>query len=179
MALMSEMPVRIRPVAKEDCPLIFKWAADPVTRQLSFHSEPIQWEEHLQWFERVIHEPHSVFVMAEWLQNGRWIPVGQVRIAQDGIVSISIAPEYRGRRLARPALQGAVGSYRARFPGKALTAYIKPENRASQSVFRQAGFEYTGEAEVSGQSCERYEYWRSDAGVKPGSVEGGGHVQDR
>jgi UDP-2,4-diacetamido-2,4,6-trideoxy-beta-L-altropyranose hydrolase len=178
VALMSEIPIRVRPVSQQDCALLFTWANDPVTRQMSFHSDPIQWAEHQQWFVQVTHEPHSVFVIAEWLKEGRWIPIGQARIAQDGIVSISIAPEYRSQRLARPALQAAVACYRARFPEKVLTAYIKPENRASQGIFRQAGFEYRGEAGVWGQACLKYEYRPSGNGVERDSVEGDGHVQD-
>ena len=178
-ALMSGLQVRVRPVSNEDCALLFQWATDPLTRQMSFHSDPIRWEEHQQWFEQVTHEPHSMFLVAEWLQKGRWIPVGQVRIAQDGIVSISIAPEYRGRRLAWPTLQAAVARYHACFPEKVLTAYIKPENRASQRVFRQAGFEYTGEAEVSGQSCLKYEYQPPSSRVERDSGERGGYVYDR
>jgi UDP-2,4-diacetamido-2,4,6-trideoxy-beta-L-altropyranose hydrolase len=177
-ALMSQMPVRIRSVSRDDCALLFSWANDPLTRQMSFHSHPIQWAEHQQWFEQVTHEPHSVFVIAEWLQNGRWLPVGQARITQDGIVSISVAAEYRSQRLARPALQAAVACYRARSPEKVLTAHIKPENRASQRVFQQAGFEYKGEAEIWGQPCLAYEYRPSGNGVERGSVRGDGHVQD-
>jgi UDP-2,4-diacetamido-2,4,6-trideoxy-beta-L-altropyranose hydrolase len=176
---LSEAQVRVRPVAKEDCGLLFEWANDPVTRQMSFHSDPIGWEEHQRWFDWVTQEPHSVFVIAEWLHRGKWIPVGQARIAREGIVSMSIAPQYRSRKLARPALQGAVAWYRARFPEQRLTAYIKSENSASQKLFRQAGFEYTGKAEVSGQSCLGYEYQPSGAGAERGSVEGYGHVQNR
>jgi UDP-2,4-diacetamido-2,4,6-trideoxy-beta-L-altropyranose hydrolase len=174
--LLGKVPVRIRPASEEDCALLFQWANDPLTRQMSFHPNPIRWEDHVLWFERLSRSLDVLLLIAERWSEGRWAPVGQVRIDVEGVVSISISSEHRGQGFARPTLQAAITSCEARFPGKTLTAYIKPENGVSQAVFRRAGFLCIDEVQVSGQSCLRYVYRQQGKGLDEGIPKGDGHV---
>lgn len=151
--LLAQGAVRARPVARSDCELLFGWANDSLTRRMSFRPRPIAWEEHTRWFERVLGDPEMRLLVGEAWEAAAWVPCGQVRVDADGTVSLAVAPRFRGRGLAAPLLRTAVLEARAQGRGRQLTAYIKPENAASQRVFAQAGFQVVGDAEVLGQAC--------------------------
>jgi UDP-2,4-diacetamido-2,4,6-trideoxy-beta-L-altropyranose hydrolase len=155
---VRQFAVCVRPAAPGDRGTLFRWANDPLTRQMSFRPEPIPWPDHVAWFDRVVGDPDVLLLVAEkWAPEG-WTGVGQVRIDGDGSVGISVAPDHRGRGLSRPVLQAAVGAFRARFPERGLVAYVKPENAPSHRIFAQAGFQQVGPAERMGQACVRYVY---------------------
>jgi RimJ/RimL family protein N-acetyltransferase len=148
--------LRARPAVFQDAPSLFQWVNDPLTRQMSFYSEPIPWENHLQWLEKVLATPQRSLLIVEIWQNERWVAAGQVRFDEDGTVSIGLAPELRGKRLALPVLQTAVAFYYTCHPQKQLVAYIKPDNTPSQKIFTQAGFALAGSAEVAGNLCLKF-----------------------
>jgi UDP-2,4-diacetamido-2,4,6-trideoxy-beta-L-altropyranose hydrolase len=156
--LLHQAVVRARCATESDSELLFVWANDPLTRRMSFHSEPIPWEDHQRWFGHVLEDPHVLLIVVETWEAGSWVPVGQVRIDRNGTTSIALALAHRGRRLGPPALQVSVALARARTPGRQLVAYIKPENQASQRVFSQTGFRKMGLVEVLQQPCLRYLY---------------------
>ena len=155
--LSGGVVVRVRPAEQADVRLVFEWANDPLTRAMSFHPEPISWAEHERWFRRAMSTAALLFLIVEVEEGEAWTPCCQVRIDQDGTVSISIAPGYRSRGLAVPALRAAMVHSRQR-GRRELKAFIKPENERSQKIFCQAGFEPVGEAEISGQRCLAYIY---------------------
>jgi spore coat polysaccharide biosynthesis predicted glycosyltransferase SpsG/RimJ/RimL family protein N-acetyltransferase len=168
-ALLRAAAVRVRPAEPSDRELLYQWANDPLTRQMSFGTAQIAWDEHVAWFERVTADPHSGPAIAEAWLDGGWKPVGQVRIeapdnaglasgARPSVVSIGLGPKYRGHGLARPVLQAAVGARRAQFPCERLVAHIRPDNAPSLRIFAQVGFALVGSAEVMGQACLRFEY---------------------
>jgi L-amino acid N-acyltransferase YncA len=125
---------------------------------MSFRPEPIPWEEHERWYERVLGDPQVLLMVGEAWEAGAWVPVGQVRMDGDGTVSLGLESRFRGRRLAGPLLRTGVLVARARKPGRKLFAHIKHENAASRHVFEQVGFRFDGRAEVLGQACGRYRY---------------------
>lgn len=149
--------VRVRPAGAADARRIFDWANDPVTRAMSFHPDPISWTEHEGWFRRVTSDPGVLLFIAEVEEGEGWAPCGQVRIDEDGTVSLAIAPRHRGRGLAVPALRAAV-AHAGQRGHRELTAYVKPENERSRKVFSEAGFDRAGQTEVRGQLCLRYIY---------------------
>ncbi len=162
-AMLGQDPVRVRPAEEEDATLLFEWANDPLTRAMSFHSDPISRPEHERWFRRVMSSAGVLLLIAEVEQGEDWVPCGQVRIDKDGTTSISIAPRYRDRRLALPALRAAL-IYAGQHGHQELKAFIKPENERSHRIFCQAGFQSAGQAEAYGQLCLAYVYrypWRA------------------
>jgi spore coat polysaccharide biosynthesis predicted glycosyltransferase SpsG/L-amino acid N-acyltransferase YncA len=155
--MLAQPTLRARPAREEDARLLFEWANDPLTRAMSFHSEPISWAEHDQWFGRVTSQARTLMLIIEVDQGAGWAPCGQVRIDEDGTISLSVAPRYRNRRLALPALRAAMAYGRQR-GCQEFRALIKPENERSQRVFVQAGFESKGQAEACGAPCLAYVY---------------------
>jgi len=156
--LIGQGAVRARAATLSDRDLLFAWANDPLTRQMSFRPQPIDWEEHVRWNERVLGDPGVLLMVGEAWEAGAWVPMGQVRIDGDGTVSLGLAPRLRGRRLAGPLLRTVVLAARARTPGRRLVAFIKPENAASRRVFEQVGFRLEGQVELLGQACGSFGY---------------------
>lgn len=157
--MICDSTLRVRSARMGDMRRVFEWANDRLTRQMSFHSDPIPWKTHQAWFNRVIGDPKTRLMIVESHKEGRdtWCPIGQVRVDADGSVSISLDPAFRGRGLSLCALQKAIQYFQREWGGKrSLKAYIKPNNRASRTIFTEAGFEFVSEAVVANQSCLEY-----------------------
>jgi len=176
---MERYPLSVRPATWDDLELLLRWANDPLARKMSFHSHPISWEEHQHWFARVMGDPDTHLLIVELREADRQIRIGQVRLDPDGTVSISLAPEYRGRRLALPALRTGLACLGKPDHVETFTAYIKPENHPSQKVFAQAGFRLAGWAEVAGEPCLKYVYRLPAGGEAEVPDRGEDHADDR
>ena len=124
-----------------DARLYFDWANDPETRQQSFNSEPIIWENHEAWFARKIIDRKVLLLVLETADD---VPVGQVRFEKqaDGevIIGVSVDAKFRGRGLATQLVTEACRVCRNRWGNVPVTAYIKTENFASVRAFERAGF---------------------------------------
>ena len=155
-AMLARPAMRARLADRGDVALLFRWANDPLVRQMSFHSDPIGWEEHQQWLSRVLASPEVLLFVVELHNQAGWQPLGQVRIDADGTTSFSLASEYRGLRLAAPVLQTALAHQRVSCGPRTLIAYIKPDNLPSSQVFVKVGFQFESHAQVAGQPCGRY-----------------------
>lgn len=129
----------LRSATADDVDLLFKWANDPDTRRHSFTSGPIPYEEHVRWFSAVlVSSDHLVRIGMRGSE-----PLGVVRLARQGseaVVSITVAPEHRGRGVGT-ALTAAL----TRDPAvhefcERVAAYVKPQNVASRRLFAACGF---------------------------------------
>ncbi|RPI48332.1 MAG: UDP-2,4-diacetamido-2,4,6-trideoxy-beta-L-altropyranose hydrolase, partial [Chloroflexi bacterium] len=79
--MLGRAVVRARQARDTDARLVFEWANDPLTRAMSFHSEPIPWSDHERWFRRVTSPQGGVVLLiVEVEQDEGWVPCGQVRI---------------------------------------------------------------------------------------------------
>jgi RimJ/RimL family protein N-acetyltransferase len=130
--------VRLREATAGDARLLFHWRNDPQTREASLRSEPVAWNDHVEWLARVLADPARALYVAEDDRGA----LGTVRLdAGDGgaVVSITIAPDRRGEGLATPLV--AAACERA---GGPVVAIIKPTNTRSVRAFEQAGFRRIG-----------------------------------
>jgi RimJ/RimL family protein N-acetyltransferase len=130
--------VRLREATADDARLLFQWRNDPQTRAASLDSEPVAWEDHVGWLDRVLADPARALYVADDDRGA----LGTVRLdAGDGaaVVSITIAPDRRGEGLATPLV--AAACERA---GGPVVAIIKPTNTPSIRAFEQAGFRRSG-----------------------------------
>ncbi len=137
---MAAFPLHLRRAAVTDGNRLYEWANDPLTRRMSFSSEPIPWDIHVEWLARRLADPDCRLFVVE---NQDGLAVGQVRLDRDGpraTLSFSLAPEVRGQGLAARLVRlAAVDSLMA---GWCLTvdAWVRPENIPSAAAFRRAGF---------------------------------------
>ena len=48
--------IRLRRVREEDSRLLWEWVNDRVVRSTSLNSEPIPWENHVNWFAQKLND---------------------------------------------------------------------------------------------------------------------------
>jgi spore coat polysaccharide biosynthesis predicted glycosyltransferase SpsG/RimJ/RimL family protein N-acetyltransferase len=127
----------VRPATEADSALLLAWRNDPETRAWSRTTDPVAPGDHQAWLDRSLHNPDRRLLVAE--QDHK--PVGTVRFDRDGRhweVSITVAPEARGRKLAVPILLAAE---RVLEPHVTVRACVHRDNAASRSLFRRAGYQ--------------------------------------
>lgn len=151
VACMREGMLTLRQAREADCRLLWEWANDPQVRSVSFTSDPIPWEDHAAWFRKKLRDAGCRIYIAA-LADGR--PVGQARCEMRGaeaVLSVSLDSGFRGRGYGRALIRRAAERFfRQRPEVKALHAYVKPGNAASEKAFSGCGFRDGGSAEIGG-----------------------------
>lgn len=132
---------QLRKATKEDMDLLFQWANDPVTRQQSFSTKTISYEEHVQWWEKMEQSPNQVQYI--FCVNNE--PVGQVRVTikeKVGEIGYSIKKEMRGLGLGKKMLKILVETFHEEHPDiDSLIGLVKKENTSSKRCFESLGFQ--------------------------------------
>lgn len=137
--------LRLRPAMPDDAELLFAWVNSPdsLAGKLSTGG-PIPWETHQDWLQRKLKDPDCAIWIGEYADE----PAGQVRVERrDGMleVDVFVDRDKRGGGLGRTLLAALAAQCRERFPGDDLLARVKPDNIASQKLFRAAGYELSEE----------------------------------
>ena len=135
----------LRSVVQGDEALLLRWANDPVTRAASRVDVPIAPADHHRWLERRLATPDDARL---WIGETDGAPVGVVRFERRTPtaveVSITVAPDARGRGLARALLDAGLAAARDAFGPVTVLADILPDNEASLRLFTRAGFTPVG-----------------------------------
>lgn len=133
--------VYLRKAIQEDIDLLYRWANDPVVRENSFNVEPIPYETHRNWFNRIMKDENT----AQFIMMDEETPVGQIRLSIDedtAEIGYSIDPGFRGRGYGRTIIQLINEKVKTEYPGiKKLVAKVKPANIASKDIFEKEGYE--------------------------------------
>lgn len=131
----------LRRATLQDKKLIFDWANDPETRQNSFNTETIKWEDHSAWYDRKLSDENcQMYILMDFFK-----PLGQVRVDREGdkgVISYSIDKESRGQGLGKEMLS----LLEAKLVGNknecnTLVAEVKTENLGSRKVFEALGYD--------------------------------------
>ena len=134
----------LRGALPEDCAQIWHWSNDPLTRQQSFSPDPIPWKSHEQWYLSRLNDPATVFFIAED-QSG--LSVAQCRFQIDrtneATISISVAPEQRGKGIGTGAVREATAQVMERGISR-VHAFVREDNASSKRLFEKAGYELVG-----------------------------------
>lgn len=138
----------MRPVAAEDADTLLAWRNDQATRTASLSTAEVPREEHVAWLARTFASGERELLIGE--HDG--VAIGTVRFDhRDGAtseVSITVAPEHRGKRLALPLLQAGLAAYAVSPRTRPrILAQIREHNRASRALFDAAGFIEIGRAD--------------------------------
>lgn len=140
--------MRLRAAEPDDARRVWEWANDPATRQASFASDRIDWDDHLIWFEHTLADEHRVLLIACDPS-----PIGMVRFdRQDdhATISVNLAPDCRGRGRGREVIEAATAWFQERWPAEVI-ARIKPTNRASIRAFSAAGYRLRDDTDDAAQ----------------------------
>jgi len=158
LALAAGSPLAWREAGAIDEALLLQWANDPEARRHALNPATITARGHHAWFTARLARSADCRILIATSPAGT--PLGQVRFEHDGsnwTLSYSLDADFRGLRLARPLLDGAMAALRAR-EGRpiALLAWVKPDNAASLQTFRGRGFQESRSSH-QGVDCHRFE----------------------
>ncbi len=153
---------RLRPAKWQDCEQIWQWANEASTRQASFQSNPIPWEDHVQWFQQKLADEQCEF----WLAiDAHDCPIGQVRFDPISIevsqISLSIDSDYRNQGFGVEILKMAIHQIFRNSKILSISAWIKPENLASIRTFEMVQFSKIGTEYNNGHPALHYQFKKS------------------
>jgi spore coat polysaccharide biosynthesis predicted glycosyltransferase SpsG/RimJ/RimL family protein N-acetyltransferase len=132
--------VALRPAGLADAGTLLRWRNDPATRAGSRSQDPVIPEEHRLWLATTLDRPDRLLLVASDPDGD----VGTVRwdrlAPATWEVSVTVAPERRGRGLAGALLAAGeayvVGSAGARV----MHAVVHGDNPASRRLFESSGY---------------------------------------
>ena len=134
-------PVVLRAVEPADKDLLLAWANDPGTRAGSRRHALIPATEHARWLAAHLAAPGKSRL---WIGESDGAPIGLIRFERQTATSvevgITVAPEARGRGLARPLLDAGIDAARDVFGSVTIRVDILPGNAPSIALFTGAGF---------------------------------------
>lgn len=134
-----------RTAKESDCESVYLWRNHPSTRAYFFNSSPVNFFEHRQWFEKVVHGNSALLYIIEDTKDG---PLGVVRFdidASSAEVHIYLVPNKQKLGLGLKVLNVAVEKLMLEHSISKLISRVLPENTASIKLFNKAGFVGVGE----------------------------------
>jgi len=138
-ALASPVPA-VRPALPEDGQDLLDWRNDPATCANSLTGTGVEVAGHFAWLNRVLAAPDHLLLIGE--AQGR--KIGMVRFdrlwSAEWRVSITVAPEARGRGLGKTMMAAAMARLAAQFGPQPLLAEVRQENHPSRRLFEANGF---------------------------------------
>ncbi|WP_214365739.1 GNAT family N-acetyltransferase [Pseudonocardia sp. H11422] len=139
--------LRARPAGTGDTDLLLAWRNDATTRRWSRTSAPVAPDEHAAWLRRSLGRDDRLLLVVETRDRR---PVGTVRWDRDdtGVweVSVTVAPDQRGRGLAAPVLRCGEEALRDRSGPVPVRAVVHVDNAPSRRLFDSAGYAPAGAA---------------------------------
>ena len=169
--------IALRPVTLADTDLLFQWANDPETRQNSFSTQPILYEEHVKWMQTKLACSDTLFLIGLLPKDENCaftdqddFSVTRSSVSEIGLfrldkkednlmISYSVAPAFRGRglglRLLRSGLlyEATKCVLSAGLAKPCFYAEVLPGNKASSKIFTKLGF--VREVNTDGVLCYR------------------------
>jgi UDP-2,4-diacetamido-2,4,6-trideoxy-beta-L-altropyranose hydrolase len=154
--------IRLRPADANDMRRVWEWSNEPGVRAVSFNSDSIPWDDHQQWFAAKLADPSVLFLIAED-ESGQ--PIGQLRFdfrVQIATISLSLAPEARGRGLGAQLITQSSASIFADGRAMLIEAFIKPNNVGSIRAFEKAGYKPAGDVDIKGHTARKFVLRKND-----------------
>lgn len=131
----------LKPADINDMEQLFQWANDKSVRKNSFHEQQISFEEHREWFLKLLQDQNE----KQYILMEDGVPAGQVRMTACGetaVIHYSVSPDKRGQGYGIQLLRLAAEEAAECMPSvKILAGKVKPGNMASEKCFLKAGFE--------------------------------------
>jgi RimJ/RimL family protein N-acetyltransferase len=143
-AWIRALALRARDVQLDDAQDLLNWRTDDRNWQYNWdNAEKPDFAAHVAWLEARIADPDCVFRI---LSRGDE-PVGVVRFdlrdaRRSAYLSIYLVPTWHGQRMGQPVYLAAERALRRSHPGvRQIVSRIHRDNRASERLHRDAGFE--------------------------------------
>lgn len=163
----------LRKAEWEDVKTLFCWVNDSEVRKNSFHSEPVNYEEHVEWFEKKYADGNCrIYIFCD----GK-LEVGMLRLDFEGnevVISYSIAKESRNKGYGKKLIQAAereicqwMESQRPNIEVISVKALVKKNNVASNRIFASLMYEKRG-MEYKKQICAHNLDYTEELEIHPG-----------
>jgi RimJ/RimL family protein N-acetyltransferase len=141
--------ISVRSATADDAHLYFDWANDPDVRANSYTSDPIVWENHLNWFERTsASSSHKLYIYSMANEEA-----AQLRLSIEdytATISYSVGATHRGKGLGKFMLLHITLQASIDFPHlRELTGWVKKSNTASLRAFEACGYRVSEVTEES------------------------------
>jgi RimJ/RimL family protein N-acetyltransferase len=137
------MNLRLRKATLDDMDILYKWANDKEVRKNAFHSEPIPYEKHVEWFNRIMNDDS---VLQFILCNDNEL-IGQIRLnieKDKAYIDYSVSPDKRGQGIGSALIKLLIKEASIKTLSiKTLVGQVKYENKASAKVFENCNFTRT------------------------------------
>jgi len=132
--------VIVREAKIEDCKEIWEWWNDPVTRKMMKKNDYVPWEEHCEWFNKVLTDNKRILCVG--LVNDQKIGVVRFDLKTGKIyeVSINLNPVFRNRGYGSIFMKESIRYLSKIRDVKRLFAMLKKVNIPSKKTFEKAGF---------------------------------------
>jgi len=133
----------LRKIIDTDEALLFYWINDPEVRKWSFNKCAITLDEHRIWFRQKLNDENVLI----WILEHEKISAGMVRLEKKDTnvyLNYLIAPQSRGKKLARKMLKMAMIELNNYWKNVKVLAFTLPENIASIKSLENAGFYLNG-----------------------------------
>ncbi len=131
--------LEFRPVSFDDASVLFRWRNSADVRAANQSGDSlVSWDQHIGWLRSRLADPGTAMGLAVF--DG--IPAGVGRLQCEGqtpYVSITVAPEFRRRRVGHMVIQELRKQQRDR-GWHSLCARIRVDNPDSQAFFHGLGF---------------------------------------
>lgn len=152
--LLAQADLTFRPATDADARFLFDLRNDPVTRAMSKRTDQVPWENHLRWLSGRLASPKGRL----WIATVGGRPAGQFRYDEDDLVSLAVAPEFRGFGLASEIVRRGSRLAAREFGRPRLRAHVREDNRASQQAFLSAGYRRLGGFQEDGVPFVDFEW---------------------
>lgn len=134
--MQPKLEYRFRRATIGDCDLLFSWVNDDEVRKNSFDSKPINYEQHVQWFNKKISSDKSIIYIFE----ANSVKIGMIRLEQidnsSYLINYSIDRDKRGEGNATMLLKLIKDLYSSSL----LIGKVKLTNIGSIKAFEKAGY---------------------------------------
>lgn len=143
--------MRIRRATLADSERLIEWRNDPLTRAMSRNTGIVG----VDWARDYLTRANRLYYIVE--RDGLPIATAHFDLESDAAeISITVAPEHRGRGLAVLVIDAAIAAMQAEWPAvHEVVAQIKPGNVRSIRCFERAGFERTAEGDLQHYRLKR------------------------
>lgn len=120
----------------------WRWANEPLARQMSFKSDPIPYEEHATWLRSTLSNENAWVRVVELAGVG---PIGIVRFNKKlddahAVISVNVSESFRSRGLGTRIIRIATHEFVSESGLEEVIAYTKTSNIASARAFQKAGY---------------------------------------
>lgn len=137
-----EDAVFLREATIEDSQQVFDLSNQQHVRKYSINRNPILWETHQIWYNRILSSQVHYFLIVT--DNSNQV-LGQIRyeLSDDvAVISISLSKNLIGKKVSQPLIRQSLEMVQQEWRDvKKIIAYISNENLASKKTFEKAGFE--------------------------------------